>query len=182
MTRSTACMLYFCLCIAILSYSSSGLSLVSKFNSQLVQRNGNNNDASSGFYIRKTTPHNTKVTYRRDSLSSVFQLRSGNSFSALSSIALANPQALFNALLVSLAALAVIGKTAISINRSESEDSNDKKPPAVRSLQIKFLGIILHYKIAAFWNCAITFLLIFSGILVNAASWLVTRAVLLWSL
>eukprot|EP01036_Dinobryon_divergens_P024862 gene24862-33350_t len=116
--------------------------------SLLVQRNGNNNDASSGFYIRKTTPHNTKVTYRRDSLSSVFQLRSGNSFSALSSIALANPQALFNALLVSLAALAVIGKTAISINRSESEDSNDKKPPAVRSLQIKFLAVFWLMRLA----------------------------------
>lgn len=174
-SSSSACMLYFCLCIGILSYSSCGLSLVSKFpqsNSQrLTQRSGNNNDR---FYIRKSTPHNTKVTYSRDSLSSVFQLRSGNSLSALSSIALATPQALFNALLLSLAALAVVGKTASSINRNDSEDTNDKKPPAVRSLQIKFLGIILYYKIAAFLDCGITSLLIYSAVfwLMRLADWL----------
>ena len=144
----TSCMLYFCLCIGILSYSC-GLSLSSNFPQVHLQRfthhksgSSNNHAANtiSSLYIKQSTSRNAKVTCKRKSLSSIFELRSGNSLiPSLSNIALANPQALFNVLLVSLAALAVIGKTATSVNRNESEEV-DKKPPAVRSLQIKFLG------------------------------------------
>ena len=140
----TSCMLYFCLCIGILSYSC-GLSLGSNFphsNLQRFTQQSGNNDAASSLYFRQTTSRSTKVTFTRNSISSIFELRSGNSLLSLSNIALANPQSLFNVLLVSLAALAVIGKTATSVNRNGSEDS-DKKPPAVRSLQIKFLGNVL---------------------------------------
>lgn len=74
--------------------------------------------------------------------SSLFQLRSGNLITSIPELVLSSPSSLFDSLLIALAAIAVIGKTASSVNQRDTKDDTSVKPASVRVLQVKFLGTI----------------------------------------